>query len=123
MKRIKRWFGKLFIYDYNGLEYNKLYVVALIGVIWGILSLSLNFNKPIPLPPEFRAHKSIAMWSCLPTKISAYIIALFFDLFQFVFWHTPIKFNTYLAIAMFVVLSMVLGGKMLTFVAKKLGMK
>ena len=85
MSRIKRWFGKLFIYKYVGVEYRKIYLIALIGVVWGILSLSLNFDKPIHLPQEFREHKSIAMWTCLPTKISAYMIALFFDLFQFIF--------------------------------------
>ena len=120
---IKNFLGKLFVYKYDENEDASylMLVTAIIGIIWGVISLSLNFNYPIPIPASFRyEHPVMIAWMFLPTKISAYIIVMLFDIFRFVFMRTPQIVNDAYVMVSLVLLSTIIGSKITTAIVKKI---
>jgi len=117
---IKDGLKELLVFRYKGEEIKGGLLIAMVlGIIWGILSLSLNYRLPIPVSPIFLSnHPLRAAWMFLPTKIAAYIIVLFVDLFRFVYFKLPnMARNIYVLIA-FIILSPIIGAKIITALYK-----
>lgn len=115
---MKRIFGKLFIHNYDGNDGRMIYIISLLGILWGFLSVSLNFDFPINLAKVRTDHYLLVSWSMLPAKITAYLIGFSFDMFRFVFEKTPVRVNDMFVMAMFVIFSPLFGSRILTFLAK-----